>query len=322
MALSKLKQDALKIYKASPVASWILGLTTGLLITAIISIDLLLHGITVVTFPLLILPIVFSGMISHIVLKAEQQVTVLLFSIIIFLSSEMLISFVASSIFATTNSTFVDTVNQFYELLNNMEVTMDDFLRVMYMNGGVLFNYICVCFFPSFYLAVLSFIYHISRSSISAYYRIQAKEADNRFIRMVYSEVRRKNGGRLFKDYLSLNWPLFILLTVGFAGGVIGGYFWKQDIAFMFSLSLIGSALMVTFFLPFYFANQEAIFEKYSGEYDKATATVTSGIIEMMQRSIDLTTEEKERIENSFEKKNNPLEDEKDESNKKDSDEP
>ena len=126
----------------------------------------------------------------------------------------------------------------------------------------------------------------------------------------------------LFKDYLSLNWPLYLLFTIGFAGGIALGYFWKQDISYMFSLALSCSALCVTFFLPFYFSNQEVIYDKYDVYFQRGTEAVAKRLVNMMQQNIDLTLEEKKRIEDSLENRNNPLEDNKEEGNKKDSDEP
>ena len=347
MALSSLKKAALEKYKFAPVSSWVLGLTTGLLISAVIALDLLIHGISILTFPILVLPMIFSAMFSHLLIYEKgAQLTLrtsfksfglyfvrpfngtfsffssLLFSIIVFLTTEMVVSFSASSILIYTNSGFTEAINQFYALLEDVESLVDEYQNVLMMNGGILFNYLCICLFPSLFFAVFVLIYHTSRSSLSLYYRVQTREADGRFAKYVYTYVRRRNGRALFKDYLSLNWPMYLLLTLGFAGGVVLGYFYKHDILFMISFALLGSALAVTFFLPFYFSNQEAIYDKYDSEFDRSAKEVAKYLLTTMQQNIDLSIEEKKRLEKSLDNLSNPLEDKKDEENKKDSNEP
>ena len=71
------------------------------------------------------------------------------------------------------------------------------------------------------------------------------------------------------------------------------------------------------FVFPFYFANQEALYEKYKVYFDTGLKNVTNYMLQNIQRNIDLSNEEKERLEQTF------LDDNKDEeSKKKDSEEP
>ena len=115
----------------------------------------------------------------------------------------MVVSFSASSILIYTNSGFTEAINQFYALLEDVESLVDEYQNVLMMNGGILFNYLCICLFPSLFFAVFVLVYHTSRSSLSLYYRVQTREADGRFAKYVYAYVRRRNGRALFKDYLS-----------------------------------------------------------------------------------------------------------------------
>ena len=73
---SKLIKDANDAYKVSPLSSWILGITSGVVIAAIIAIDFVAPFLSLLTFPLLALPIVFSATIQHLLFRRGAQLTV------------------------------------------------------------------------------------------------------------------------------------------------------------------------------------------------------------------------------------------------------
>ena len=73
---SKLTKMAFQNYKAAPLSSWLLGLATAILIAAILAVDLVAPLLCLLTFPLIILPIVFSGILQHIYLRQQGQLTI------------------------------------------------------------------------------------------------------------------------------------------------------------------------------------------------------------------------------------------------------
>lgn len=343
---SKLIKHAYKTYKIAPLSSWILGLTTGILMSAVIALDLLLPFLSVVTFPLLVLPMIFSATFQHIIFKTNGQLTVrssirsfalyfrrefnssfgflfsLLKSIILFFVVEMSISLVLSYILQTTNPAFTESVENFYTMLEAGDISLDNLNSVLYANGNVLFNYMASVLFPSVFLAVLFLIYNLSRNSLMIYYRLNLKGVNGRFVAMVYRDTVRRNRMRMLGDYLKLNWPLYLLLVVGFVGGILGGYFWKKDLLTMLSLGLLGGSFSSSFFLPFYFANQEALFDFYAMEINISSNNVTKFMLMSLQSNIDLSIEEKERLQKAIEDMQDPLEDHKTDDNKKDPDGP
>ena len=344
MASNRLIKESLNNYKNAPLSSWILGLTSGILIAAFLALDLLVPGLAIIIFPFIVVPIIFSASLQHIIFKTRGQLTVRSsvksfglyynprffgsFSIVasffkgllVFLIFEMTISFIASTIFQTTTPAFAETVDALYQMFNEATFSLEDINNIMTMNGEILLKYSAIVILPSFFLGLLFMLYNMSRSSIVIYYKMQVLKVDRRFAKFVYVDVVRQGRMRMFKDYMILNWPLYVLLAVGFAGGSVGGYLWKHDVIFMLTTGVLGGALFAIFFLPFYFGNQEVLFEQYANKFANSTTNVTNFLLQNLQNNIDLSMEEKKKIEDTFNNTNNPLEDDNENDNKKDPD--
>ena len=333
MGKSKLKQEALKHYRISRSGSWILGLTTGLLIAAIIAIDLIVPGLVIVTIPLIIVPLIFSATIQHILLHQNISLTVtnsarlffsyfrseffgcfslimsLLKSFFVYFVVQLLTSTVASYLFELLSKDFVETIKYIYALLDSNELTLEMFENILVMNNGIMTIYLSIVVTPAFFIAILFFIYFTSRYSITIYPRSNNKAMNPRFVRLVYGLVVSKNRFKMMKDYFYLNWPLYILLIIGFAGGAILGFYWQSDLVVMLASGLVLGAVLSSFFLPFYFANQEALYDKYEIEFRKGANEYAQMLVKNLQSDIELSIEEKEKLEKAISKANSPLDD-------------
>ena len=127
-------------------------------------------------------------------------------------------------------------------------------------------------------------------------------------------------------DYWALNWPLYVLLLLGFGGGAYLGYVWGQNyssfysdvVTTMVSCGFVFGAVGASLFMPFYFSNQEVLFDSYKDEFEVSMNNVTNFMLQNIQRNIDLSNEEKERLKQSLIDTNVTLEDKGDDDNKKD----
>ncbi len=337
---SKLIKHAIDTYKIAPLSSWILGITTGIIITALLALDLVVPFMGVLIYPLMVLPIIFSASIQHTLFKTNGQLSFsssiksfglyftfpfrgsfrffssLLKSILVFLISEFLLSFIISTVLQYTSASFVESINNLYALLNSEGASLNDVNAALYANGGVLFNYACSVLFPPYFLAILFLIYNNSRNSIMIYYQLTHPRINPRAVRYIYFDTVRGWRMQMLGDYLMLNWPLYVLLAIGFGGGATLGYFWQKDLLGMIATGVGVGSLLGTFYLPFYFCNQEALFDAYADRLEGSTKRVTEFMLASLQQNIDISIDEKKKIEESLLNK----EDEND--NKKDSDEP
>ena len=340
MSKSKLKASALNHYRISRSASWILGLTTGILIAAILAIDLVLPGFVILTFPFLIIPIIFSSTVQHLILHRNLNITAtgsfrsfflyyrrdffgcfnyvvsLIKSILIFIAVELTTSFVASFLFQTFSKDFMETMNYFYSVVETNEMSLDILEQMLLMNNGILTIYFAIVIVPAFFIAALFLIYFMSRFSVTIYMRFRARAINSRFVRYVYGDVIRRKRGEMLLDYLSLNWPLYVLLILGFAGGAVLGFFWQHDFIVMITCGMICGALLSSFFLPFYFPNQEALFDKYEMEFKNGANSIAQMLVKNIENDIEISKDEKERLEKAIADANSPLDDEEDDNNK------
>ncbi len=342
---SKLIKHAYDTYKIAPLSSWLLGITSGLLISAFLALELIAPYSIILIFPLIILPIIFASTLQHVLFKSKGRLTVgssirafgfyftptfrgsfrffisFLKGFIVFLSLEMIVSFIASSILQVTSGAFLDSLNALYEYIYSEEATLGGLNSIIMSNDGVLFKYFCISVFPAFYIASTFFIYNLSRNSIMIYYQMQYRHLNSRFSRFVYAETLRKKRFSMLGDYLLLNWPLYALLLAGFAGGTILGYYWQHDFFTMLACGILAAGVLVTFFLPFYFGNQEALYDKYASTFEESTQNVTRYMLASIQRNIELSNEEKQQLEKNL--MDSGIESkEEDEDNKKDPDGP
>ena len=342
MRLSKLKQQALDYYRHSPVSCWILGITTGIIVAGIIALDLLVPFLSFLTIPLLVVPVLFSAQIQHVMLKTDATITVtssvrtfglyykrdffgtfsIIFnfikSAILFLIFETAISAVAGFFFALFNPQIEPSIKSLNELLYSYEFTYEDIVNQFSAHNYLLLNYFSIVVIPSFFIALIFFIYNLSRNSVMVYYKMQLKRTDSRFAKLVYQFAIRGRRIEMLRNYLSLQWPLYLLLVLGFAGGSVFGYYFYHDILKMLAFGLTGGALLGMFFLPFYFANQQAFYDMYAGLYHEVTKQVTSSLIGNLQADIELSEQEKERLQETLSDVDGPLNDEGEDDNKKD----
>ena len=341
---SKLIKHAFDTYKIAPLSSWILGATTGIIIVALLAIDLAVPFVSVVVYPLLILPIVFSAMLQHTIFKTKGQLTFsssfksfglyftlpfrgsyrflnsLLKSILVFIISEFILSMITSTILQNTSVSFVESINHVYDLLSSQTATVDDINSALMANGQILFRYACIVLIPPYFLAILFLIYNNSRNSLMVYYQITHPNVNPRFIRYIYVDTLRSYRFTMLADYLALNWPLYLLLALGFGGGSVLGYFWQRDILTMVATGLVMGGALSIFFMPFYFCNQEALYDAYADRFELSSKRVTEFMLASIQQNIEMSVEEKKRLEESLLNKNS--QEKEPEDNKKDSDEP
>ena len=339
MAQSKLKIEARRNYKYTPLLNWILGIETGLLIAAILALDLLVPFLSALTFPLIVLPIIFSAILQHISLKAVPRLTVkgtvkgfglyyrrdffgsfsvipnLLKSALLFFFLQTVISLLASTFFTVFSSSFNESVQILYQTIMDDSTSMADLENVLTLNGGILLNYLIICFFPAYIVATLFFLYLLSRNTLTIYYKTHFRFFQYRFSGFIYRMVL---GGRRFKllfTHLSLNWPLYLLILTGMVGGAFIGYYWQHDLLIMLALSNVGGALLMTFFLPFFFSNQEAYYDMFIPEFTAASNKFAESILKSGAADSILSQEEKEKIQRIIDETSK--EEEKDKTNNK-----
>ena len=323
--MSPIRKRAREIYRKTMLESWLIGLLTGLLITGLLALNILAPGTFLIIIPLLCLPLMFAAHVVHIHAKTNTITFMdtlrgftsyfvrpfnstfsffmsLLKSVGVFFALEITLSFIGQPVTFLINHGINDSLEQVNALMSSEAITWNDLLNVIYANNYALLIYLCIVLIPAFVFAFIAFIYFASRSSQSLYLRLRYRDGNPQFIKYVHSYFIATNRGRTIKDYLSLNWPLYVLLLLGAIGGTVGMSFLNKDPLKLIAAAFTGAALFATFFLPFYLCNHEAIGECYMKDYEDSINHVNEMITKSMEMQMARTKEEQERLQEALTK--------------------
>ena len=340
--MSIIRQSSFNLYKKTVVESWSIGLLTGLLIAGFIALGFLYLPIVFFAIPLLCLPALFAAHLSHFGLRFAPDITFskaarqflayyrspfnssfgffssLLKSFLVFLAAQFIFAGIGYYIAQAINPGVIDSMNRFMDLsANATEISAEALNEVLYANNNALLLYIGIAEIPSFVVAFMFFTYFISRNSIGIFLRVNIPSNNPQFIKYVQSYTNRQHRGRMLKDYWSLNWPLYLLMIIGAAGGAIGFSFLTNSPEYSLVAALSGAVLLSSFFLPFYLNNMEAIYDKYREAYNSNVQVVTQMIMTSIETNIQENIDEMEKLKKQFEENRN-RDNSGDDSNKKD----
>ena len=214
--------------------------------------------------------------------------------------------------------TFDTCFNALMGYLTNVNSTTEDLNALLTMENGFVGN--CLLFIESISVAfgIFVFVISVSFNALGVYFRMLLKPTGLMFGKYSINTAINTNRKALFKDFLLLNWPLIVLLLLGMVGGFLISIFVFQDLVIAVDVGLIFSFVLLMFFAPKYLANMNALFDKYKfliviGINDSIKKT-----IEKIQRTVDLSTEDKERIEEALKECDEEMK-QMEEDNKKDS---
>lgn len=326
----ELRKAAINNYKNSIFPSWILGISLAIFAAVIVSTGLISEFLMYPLIVLFLFPFFFSTIVSHINSKRNETLTFskqfsrsLLFFrngnyrsfkiIPAFLYSFLIYGLIA--IFGTIIAIVVfknihpEAFSEIYQSLTEIIYSGEDFTyqEILDSYQDVIFIYELAVIGPASLCAITFFIY---RTTLQAIY-VYAKNFLHRFqallISAIHNLVFRTHKKAIIKDYLSLNWPMLVMFPLFSIGsGVIVYLFIRQEIFSVMILGFVGGFLSLLFFLPFYFGNMEAIFNKYMIEYKKGTIEIINGIREQQLGDGVAMEESEEQINNAINNLDNP----------------
>ena len=111
-----------------------------------------------------------------------------------------------------------------------------------------------------------------------------------------------------------------VLIFVGAGLGGFLSYYLSKDYIYISEFGLIGALLFSAFYFPIYLANMNALYDKYKYIVILGVNNSIKETIEKIQRNIDLSEEDKQRIEETLKECDEGIKELEEENNKKDSD--
>ena len=324
-SFSRLKQNTSSYILVSVMCGLFLILAATLAF-----LDVLLF---ILVIPLIVLPILFASHIACYYLEANQPITVsaifryyagfyrpqfrgsfrgiraFLLSLAFYFGGMVICYVVFYSIFQQLyGATFAESFSNLAKAYMLEEMTYEDLIAILNDNDGMLLTFFSYVSSMPLALAIPWFIYSITSSSISVYYRSNIVTPSTSLIRLAINNTFLKIKKSYYRDWFSLNWPIIALSLLGATTGILLTILLFKNVTYLGASICVGSVLFVMFFLPFYFSNMEVLYHRYEPYFKDGNKAAVEMILRRIQNSIELSEEEKEELEKSF---NNDGEEEK-----------
>ena len=282
MSIREIRKNAFEKYRNHRLNSWILSIICGLFIAALLLIGILSELFYLLLIPFVVLPFLFSCFVNHASLSQKDELTAggLFRGYGLFFSRPYINSFSGVRSFFKTllvelavsgavlgicyavysqSETFAVTVNEIIEQVTHNTITSETLQALLDANDYELSHYINLTNSITFLCGAFAFILFILRESITIYIRLHIRNVP--LAHQIARTAIKGNYKKFNKAFFALNWPLLLILIAGMTGGVILSIYAFDNYALSGVLGLcVGTAAMFAF-LPFFFANNEAIYE-------------------------------------------------------------
>lgn len=341
MKVGELRRASYKKHASHRINSWSIGILCGLFCGGVVLLDLFVPMLTLFTVPLLILPCIFACALMSGILNEGGQLTVgnffksflaffrppfnssfnwiknflktLLLTIIVGILSLIAVYTVFSIIY---KDAFFTAINNVYEVYMAEETTIEELYDSLLANDALVWKLLIFAVEPTFFFGVFTYLFFLGRESSSIYLRVRLSSRHPYFLRDVTAETISRTGKEYNKCYIGLNFPLYILFVIGIVVGVIiCGFDYLEPLKCLTVGVAIGFGLCSLFF-PFYFDNNETLYNAFEEEYKKSCSICIEKLIKRMEYVTDMSDEMKNKVREEM-NNTDPLRDERNNSSNK-----
>ena len=325
-----LRSSSLNRFKTNSSSYVAIGIMCGLFLILSMIFAFIDPSLLIIAVPLLAMPFLFASHIACYYLQINQPVNMSAFfryflgffrgqfrgsfrgiisflkSLAFYFASAFIAAIVLFLVFrAYYGETFVNAYNSLiYQYTSSQEYTYEDIINTLNENNGLLLTFIIYITVLGIPLAMLAFIYYISFSSLSIYYRAGVTIAASPLLKMSINETYSLHRHEIRKDWFSLNWPMLVLSFFGMLAAAAIDLFLVRRIDLLPGFVIVGGVVFLMFYLPFYFVNMETIYKKYEIYFKEGNQHAIEELLNRIQSSIDLDEEEKRTLEESLKGEN------------------
>ncbi|MBP5574759.1 MAG: hypothetical protein J6X50_03335 [Bacilli bacterium] len=320
-----LRAASLNRFKKNPSSYIAVGIFCGLFFILAATLSLIDVSFAMLAIPLIVLPFLFSSHVACYFLEANQPITIsaisryffgffrpqfrssfrgirsFLTSLAVYFGAMIVVYVFCYAYFKNAyGEVFTEAFKNISNIYFSYESSYAELLNAMNENGGMLLTFFIYVSTIPIPFALLWFIYSISFSSLSIYYRLNVRTGSPSLIRLAVSATYSQFKKKMRSDWFKLNWPVLVLSLIGSIAGGLISYFLIEDISFFPVIVTLGGVTLLLFFLPIYFANMEAMYDHYTAAFKDGNRIAVETILDRIQSSIDLSDEEKRKLEDSF----------------------
>ncbi|MCR5309709.1 MAG: hypothetical protein K6E21_06355 [Bacilli bacterium] len=314
--LFKTRED---IYKKCPSIFWEVSIFCFVVAIGFIALDTVVPGLFIITISLLFIPVLYATYMTLYSIKFGGTVTIgttlglslsyyrrnsfgcfrllrcFLKTLLVEAIATVILYFLLQAIFENIyGNQFVESMKYASDLYINGD--SEGFLDYLSEDNVASFFMSCVAYFSTS-CATVAFIFGIAFNSINLYLCANIPGATAQFSTAVFNRFLKVKINSYRKDFWSLQWPLFALLIAGITGGYLLVMLAEMEFSLALPISTIGGIILMIPFAPFYFAGCEALFAKYNPDMKEASVELTNGFLREIKNNINLSEEDKKKIE-------------------------
>ena len=327
-----LTSKALSRFKSNVTSYVSVGVLCALFFVLLATLSLIDEAVFIITVPFLGLPFLFACHISCYLLSIGEQIRLGSFfhyfgsffrpqfrgsfrGIVAFLKSLAVYFTVMLVTYLILFFVYRHNYGEFFltslqELSNQYldGLAYEELLILLQSDGGMLLTFITYVSVIPLPFAISAFMYFISFMSISLYYRANINNGTPSLMRLAIANSYARYRRSMRKDWFRLNWLIIVLPLVGSALGALIFFLLIKDPLYFAPALTIGAFVPYLFFLPFYFPNMEVLYNRYENVFKEGNKMAIESILERIQTSLELSEEERRRLEDSFKNDNDEKE--------------
>ena len=311
MKLRQLMAISMDNYRKNGLISHAIFFFLSLLAAAFLLLCLFYVDLFLIIVPLIAIPLFFASQVIVVLFREESYLTFggffncfknyftpkfastfrviksAIWSFVVYLVFAIIYGITINLSFYYTN--YMGYADIFTEIANTQIASTADINEIYNLHKDF-FNKIMIYMnVPSLFVSAISFIYLIGRNAIGLFDRLNNMGEPGELNKLAHNNISNQYRKEINGAFIKLNWPLFFLFTLGFAGGAVLGYYNLGSYNGVYTLG-IALAILISFGIygPFFLANNEAIYlsfkDRYAEEKNKVKGQLMNSIEEMMKK--------------------------------------
>lgn len=198
---------------------------------------------------------------------------------------------------SSVSPAFQNSISTLYDLTQNSNVgEVNNFLL---SDLHLVYFYNTIALSEGFIL-FYAFIHLLAGYGLNPYLRSIISGASPRVCNAIYAGGLRLVRGAFLKDYYRCLWLGCVLLLVGYGAGMGLGFLWSGSANVLGVCGLAGAALLVSFYIPYYFNVVSLLADKYHASFADYSIQMAQSTLAELEKNRKLSEQEAADLEKTI----------------------
>lgn len=226
-------------------------------------------------------------------------------SLLVFLGSSLILTFIFSATILTKDQSYVAFMNEIKNISDTAEIAnaIENFVNTNKTINEITILVNCLSTFFAFYM----FMHHFGVNSVKYNYNFVAKmPLPMQDLNVISKKVQKENGKNFYKDYYKAFWFLGLILIIGYFAGSLLAYFYFDNINMVqiCFIGFFGSFILLLLFVPYFLSASSIIISSYRKKYFHTLMDLTKKSLLQMRRAKEITEDKEKEVINLLESQN------------------